>query len=474
MSSQSWSRTTRSVPTRSGRRTGKLRAAIADLMPRAQADLRNMVAIRSVHDAEQFPPAECQRMVDFLVEAFTEVGLEDVRGYETPDGSQAVCGHKEGPPGAPTVLLYFHHDVQPPLDESAWTTPVWELTERDGRWHGRGAADCKGNIAVHLTALRALGADLPVTVKIVGEGSEEQGTGGLEAFVPQRPDLMAADAILVFDAGNAAVGAPSLTSSLRGLANIWVTVRALSSDMHSGMFGGAAPDALAALIAMLATLRDERGNTTIKGLDATQTWRGAAYPPEQFRKDANVLNGVDLLGDDVGDMVWARPTATVLGIDCPPVVGSSAAIQAQARARINLRVPPGMSARHAQDALIEHLASVAPWHVQVEFDREADGEPFVAALRGPAYETMTTSMRDAYGVDPVVQGQGGSIPLCKVFAETFPQTEIMLLGVEEPLCLIHAPNESVDPTEIANMALVEALFLQRYAAADLPPSPPLR
>ena len=166
-------------------------------------------------------------------------------------------------------------------------------------------------------------------------------------------------------------------------------------------------------------------------------------------------------------MVWARPTATVLGIDCPPVVGSSAAIQPEARARINLRVPPGMSAKHAQDALIEHLGSVAPWHVKVEFDREADGEPFVGALSGPAYETMTSAMRDAYGVDPVVQGQGGSIPLCNVFAETFPEAEIMLLGVEEPLCLIHAPNESVDPTEIANMALVEALFLQRYAAANV-------
>ena len=446
-----------------GRRTGALRARVADLMPQAKSDLREMVSIKSVHDATQFPPAECQRMVDFLVGAFTEVGLQDVQGYETPDGSQAVCGHKPGPPGSPTVLLYFHHDVQPPLDESEWETPIWALTEKNDRWYGRGAADCKGNIAVHLTALRALGDDLPVTVKIVGEGSEEQGTGGLEAFVPLHPELLAADAILVCDAGNIAVGAPSLTSSLRGLANIWVTVRALSSPMHSGMFGGAAPDALAALIAMLATLRDEHGNTTVNGLEARQTWRGAEYPPEQFRKDANVLDGVDLLGSSVGDMVWARPTATVLGIDCPPVVGSSAAIQPEARARINLRVPPGMSAKHAQEALIEHLRSVAPWHVKLEFEREADGEPFVGALSGPGYETMRSAMRDAYGVDPVVQGQGGSIALCNVFSETFPQAEIMLLGVEDPLCLIHAPNESVDPSEIANMALVEALFLQRYA-----------
>ena len=442
-----------------------LRAKVRDLMPQAKADLASMVSFKSVHDAKQFPPAECQAMVDFVVTRFAELGLRDVRGHDTPDGSKAICGHKPGPPGSPTVLLYFHHDVQPPLDNASWETPVWELTEKDGRWYGRGAADCKGKIAVHLTALRVLGDDLPVGIKIVGEGSEEQGTGGLEAFVPEHHHLLKADAIVVCDTGNFAVGVPSLTTSLRGLANVWVTVRTLSSAMHSGMFGGAAPDALAALIAMLATLRDEHGNTTIKGLDATQTWDGAAYPPEQFRKDANVLHGVDLLGDSVADMVWARPTATVLGIDCPPVIGSSGAIQPEARARINLRVPPGMNAKKAQTALIEHLASVAPWHVQVEFAREADGEPFVGALEGPGYESMTAAMRDAYGRDPVPQGQGGSIPLCNVFADTFPKAEIMLIGVEEPLCLIHAPNESVDPTEIENMALVEALFLQNYAAA---------
>ena len=160
-------------------------------MPQAKADLAQMVSLKSVHDEKQFPPAECQRMVDFTIAAFTELGLQDVQGYQTPDGSQAVVGHRPGPPGSKTVLLYFHHDVQPPLDDASWETPVWELTERDGRWYGRGAADCKGNIAMHLTALRALGDDLPVGIKIVGEGSEEQGTGGLEAFVPEHADLLA-------------------------------------------------------------------------------------------------------------------------------------------------------------------------------------------------------------------------------------------------------------------------------------------
>ena len=184
-------------------------------------------------------------------------------------------------------------------------------------------------------ALRALGDDIPVNLKLVVEGSEEQGTGGLEDFVPKNADLLRADAILVCDTGNAAVGQPAATVSLRGMINVVVTVQALESEVHSGMFGGPAPDALAALVAMLATLRDDRGNTTITGLDNTQTWTGELYPPEQFRSDAGVLDGASLLGDgSVSDMLWARPAITILGIDCPPVLGSTAAIVPRTR-------PPG-------------------------------------------------------------------------------------------------------------------------------------
>ena len=218
---------------------------------------------------------------------------------------------------------------------------------------------------------------------------------------------------------------------------------------------------------MIATLRDDQGNTTIRGLDNTQTWSGAKYPPEQFRRDANVLDGVDLLGDDISDMIWARPAVTVLGIDCPTIAGCTAAIPPEARALISLRIPPGVDARNAQDALIDHLAAVAPWHVQVDFERAFEGQPFAAPVDGPAFAAMAESIREVYGREVTQQGDGGSIPLCNVLQETFPDAEIMLLGVEEPQCLIHAPNESVDPREIESMALVEALFLQKYAMASL-------
>jgi acetylornithine deacetylase/succinyl-diaminopimelate desuccinylase-like protein len=431
-------------------------------MPQAREDLSQAVSFRSVADGTE--PVECERMAEWTVEAFSGVGVQDVRAYETADGSKAVCGQIPGPPGASTVLLYFHHDVQPATDEG-WDSPPWQLTERNGRWYGRGAADCKGSLAAHLTALRALGGEPPVTVKIVGEGSEEQGTGGLEKFVPENPDLLRADAILVCDTGNVAVGVPTLTASLRGIARVVVTVRTLESPVHSGMFGGAAPDALAALIRMLATLRDEKGNTTVRGLDATEKWPGAAYPPEQFRTDAGVLEGVDVIGDGIAHTLWARPTATVLGIDCPPVVGSSAAVPHEARARIDLRVPPGIDPKDAQLKLIEHLEAVAPWNVKLEFEREADGRPFKGATEGPGFDAMSGAMQDSYGREITLQGQGGSIPLCTVFQETFPDAEIMLLGVEEPMCLIHSPNESVDPGEIEHIALAETMFMHKYAEA---------
>jgi acetylornithine deacetylase/succinyl-diaminopimelate desuccinylase-like protein len=442
-----------------------LRTRIANLMPRAREELAELVSLRSVADPRQFPPEECERAAQWVLDRFKDLGFTDAHLEETADGSQAVVGSRPcSRPDAPTVLLYAHYDVQPPLDEATWDTAPFELTEVNGRWYGRGTADCKGNILMHLTALRALGEDVPVNLKLVVEGSEEQGTGGLEAFVPEHAALLRADAILVCDTGNAAVGRPAVTASLRGMVNVVVTVEALESEMHSGMFGGAAPDALAALVAMLASLRDSHGNTTIKGLDNSQTWSGEPYPPNQFRSDSTAVPGVALLGDgSVSDMLWARPALTILGIDCPPVVGSASAIVPRAAARLNLRIPPGVTPEESRTALVDHLHSVAPWGVRVAVETEATGAPFKAEVDGPAYRAIAEAMQEAYGLPMSILGQGGSIPLCNVFADTYPDAELILMGVEEPLTLIHAPNESVDPNEIAAMALTEALFLQRYA-----------
>ncbi|OZC79189.1 dipeptidase [Rhodococcus sp. 06-418-1B] len=444
-----------------------VRARIAADMPRAWRELAELVKFRSVADERQFPREECVGAAEWVRDAFVDAGLETAELIETVDGSLAVVGHRAAPEGAPTVLLYSHYDVQPPGDDKLWSSAPFELTERDGRWYGRGAADCKGNVVMHLLALRALGDELGVGITVVSEGSEEMGTGGLEHLVLERPELFASDIIVVADTGNAAVGQPTVTTTLRGIANVVVRIDTLEGEVHSGMYGGPAPDALAALVQLLSTLRGAHGNTVVDGLTTDQTWDGIAYEADRFRADAGVLDGVGLAGSStVADAVWARPALTVLGIDCPPVVGSAAAISPTASARLNLRVPPGIDAQEAQDALTAHLKAHVPWNARITVEPEAVGSPFEARTDGPGYAALGDALAEAFGKPVAAAGQGGSIPLCNVLAETFPKAEIILMGVEEPLARIHAPNESVDPREIENLAGAEALFLQKLGASD--------
>jgi cysteinylglycine-S-conjugate dipeptidase len=436
---------------------------VRELMPRARDDLGALVAIPSVADPNQYPPERCIEAAEWVRDAFADAGLSDCRLLDIPDGHPAVFGEALAPDGAPTVLLYCHYDVQPPLDEAAWRTQPFELTERDGRWWGRGAADCKGNLVAHLTALRALEGSFGAGVKLIAEGAEEQATGGLEEFVSTQGELLKADAVIVLDAGNFALGVPTMTTMLRGLAIVRVRVRSLEGPVHSGEFGGPAPDALVGLVRILASLHDDAGNIAVAGTGADQRWEGIEYPPEQFRDDAGVLEGVDLVGDGaVADELWARPSITVLGIDCPPVVGSTPAVQAEARARVSMRVPPGIDAEAAAQALEDHLRSHVPWGLRVDIDLEATGDPFKARVGGPAFEAMSAALASAFGTPTTTMGQGGSIPLCNALADAMPDAEIMLMGVEEPHCLMHAPNESVDPGELERIALAEALFLQSY------------
>ncbi|MFF9209982.1 MULTISPECIES: dipeptidase [unclassified Streptomyces] len=441
---------------------------VAALMPRARAELAELVAFKSVADFAQFPKSESEGAARWVADALTAEGFTDVALLDTPDGTQSVYGHLRGPEGARTVLLYAHYDVQPPLDEAGWVTPPFELTERDGRWYGRGAADCKGGVIMHLLALRALKANggVPVNVKIIAEGSEEQGTGGLERYAEQHPELLAADAIVIGDAGNFRVGLPTVTTTLRGMTLVRVQVDTLEGNLHSGQFGGAAPDALAALVRVLDSLRAEDGSTTVDGLTGDASWEGLQYDEEQFRKDAKVLDGVELIGSGtVADRIWARPAVTVLGIDCPPVVGATPSVQASARALVSLRVPPGVDAAEATKLLQAHLETRTPWGARVAVEQIGQGQAFRADATSPAYQAMADAMAVAYpGQDMQYAGQGGSIPLCNTLAALYPQAEILLIGLSEPEAQIHAVNESVSPEELERLSVAEALFLRNYAA----------
>ncbi|MFF4315331.1 dipeptidase [Streptomyces sp. NPDC001507] len=441
---------------------------VAALLPRAKAELAELVAFKSVADFAQFPKSESEGAANWVADALRAEDFTDVAVLDTPDGTQSVYGYLPGPEGAKTVLLYAHYDVQPPLDEAAWTTPPFELTERDGRWYGRGAADCKGGVIMHLLALRALKANggVPVNVKVIAEGSEEMGTGGLERYAEQHPELLTADAIVIGDTGNFRVGLPTVTTTLRGMAMVRIQIDTLRGNLHSGQFGGAAPDALAALIRVLDSLRAEDGSTTVDGFAPESRWEGLEYDEEQFRADAKVLDGVGLIGDgSVADRIWARPAVTVLGIDCPPVVGATPSVQAGARALVSLRVPPGVDAAEAGKLLQAHLEAHTPWGARVRTEVVGQGQPFRADTTSPAYLAMADAMAVAYP-DETMQyaGQGGSIPLCNTLAGLYPQAEILLIGLSEPEAQIHAVNESVSPEELERLSVAEALFLRNYAA----------
>ena len=439
-----------------------LRQTVADLMPGLRAHLERLVRLPSVA-FEGFPEEPVQQAGAAVAELMKKAGLPEVRLVDIARAPQTVFGARPAQPGAPTVLLYAHYDVQPAGEDSAWTSPPFEPTERDGRLYGRGASDDKSGIIMHAGALLALGADCPVGVKVLIEGQEENGQGGIEEFVKANAELLKSDVIVISDLGNYSIGVPTLTTSLRGMAALDVEVETLEGAVHSGMFGGPAPDALIALTRMIATLHDADGTVAVKGLDVIE-YDGAEYDESAFRKDAGVPPGVDLIGTgSIADRLYGRPSINVIGIDAPLVDGAANALIPKARARVSVRLAPSQDPAEAQGVVAKHLEAAAPWHVKVKVTPRTVGEGFLAKTDGPAYAAATDAMAAAFQKDVVHYGEGGSIPLVAGFLEAQPTAEMILWGCLEPQCKVHAPNESVDLAEVEHCVLAEALFIAGMA-----------
>jgi len=439
-----------------------LRQTVAGLMPGLRADLERLVRLPSVA-FEDFPEEPVKRAGAAVAELMKKAGLPEVRLVDIARAPQTVFGARPAQPGAPTVLLYAHYDVQPAGEDSAWTSPPFEPTERDGRLYGRGASDDKSGIIMHAGALLALGADCPVGVKVLIEGQEENGQGGIEEFVKANAELLKSDVIVISDLGNYSIGVPTLTTSLRGMAALDVEVETLEGAVHSGMFGGPAPDALIALTRMIATLHDADGTVAVKGLDVIE-YDGAEYDESAFRKDAGVPPGVDLIGTgSIADRLYGRPSINVIGIDAPLVDGAANALIPKARARVSVRLAPSQDPAEAQGVVAKHLEAAAPWHVKVKVTPRTVGEGFLAKTDGPAYAAATDAMAAAFQKDVVHYGEGGSIPLVAGFLEAQPTAEMILWGCLEPQCKVHAPNESVDLAEVEHCVLAETLFIAGMA-----------
>jgi acetylornithine deacetylase/succinyl-diaminopimelate desuccinylase-like protein len=368
------------------------------------------------------------------------------------------------PPGAPTVLLYGHYDVVPVGDEAKWESPPFEATERDGAIYGRGAADSKSNILMHLGALRAWDGKPPVGVKIVIEGQEETGSA-FTTFPPTRAALFAADAMVVGDMGSIRPGVPTLTIGLRGMGVVTIEVRTLAGPKHSGQFGGAAPDALLAVLRALASMHDDRGDVVVAGL-RREEWTGASFSDEEFRELAEIAEGMPFIGTGgLGERLWSGPALTVTGIDVLSVDGAVNAVVPSARAKVSMRLHPAQDPAEAQAALMRHFEELRPFGIELDVRAAEIGKGFFADTSGRAYDAARAALASAWGSDTVFVATGGSIPLVSALSEAAPSAEMLLLGTTDGFANIHAPNERVLLDEFEKAVLAEAEFLGRYAAS---------
>jgi cysteinylglycine-S-conjugate dipeptidase len=451
----------------------------ADDTRRWLEDLVRIPSISALPEHAADLEASARHTADLLEAA----GMTDVEILEVPGAPPYVAGHLAAGPShapagaAPTVLLYAHHDVQPVATAHRWTSPPFEPTERGGRLYGRGAADDKAGILAHVAAIRAwthARDGVPVDVKVIVEGEEEIGSPHLAAFLDAHGERLRAEVIVLTDLVNHQVGWPAITRSLRGMADVQVTVETLRQPVHSGMWGGAVPDALTATIRLLATLHDGDGEVAVPGFadDVTPVSAADRQHIEELgddtslRDEAGMLDGVSLVGDPSAparERLWLRPTITPTGMDVPPVAQASNTLLARVRTRLSCRLAPGQDPDRALAALRAHLEVNAPWGARVTVELGERNAAWVAPGEGPAWNAAVAAMTAAYGRAPAVVGCGGSIPFVEPFSRAFDDAPCLLVGVEDPASNAHGEDESVHLDDLVRTGLTEAFLLHELA-----------
>ncbi|SFN58502.1 dipeptidase [Mycetocola miduiensis] len=453
---------------------GAIREAVATGLPSTIADLSRLVRIPSVSWAA-FDPAHVRQSAEAVAALAEETGVFDtveIRQAPIGQGSElgqpAVLATRRARNGRPTVMLYAHHDVQPPGKDEDWDSQPFEPTVRGDRIYGRGAADDKAGVMAHIASLRALtetvGDDLDLGLALFIEGEEEFGSRSFANFLAENRDALAADAIIVADSNNWDEKTPALTIGLRGNVTFRLTIRTLEHASHSGMFGGAIPDAMLAGIRLLATFWDDAGSVAVDGLTR---YEGSTpeYSEEQLRAEAGLLPGTQPVGTgSILSRIWSQPSITVTGIDAPTVANASNTLSPVIAVKVSVRVAPGQTARAAAEAIEAHLMANTPFGATIEIDELDLGDPFLVDTSGHAVGEAKRAMADAWGVEPVELGVGGSIPFIADLVREFPEAEILVTGVEDPHSRAHSPNESLHLGVFHRAILAEALLLGRLNA----------
>lgn len=454
------------------RSTDALRQRVTAMTPAALDTLKDLVRIPSV-SWDGFDPAHVEASAKFVADRLRALGIFDEvtivreqQANESKYGQPAVLARREPAPGYPTVLLYAHHDVQPPGDSEVWDSEPFDPVERDGRLYGRGAADDKAGVLVHLTALEAirdvLGDELNIGLAMFIEGEEEFGSKSFTTILDAHTRMLRADVIVVADSDNRTVDIPSLTVSLRGNVAFSLTVSTLEHASHSGMLGGAVPDAMMAAMTLVSTLYNDDGSVAVAGL----TSFAAPVPDfshDELVHDSGLLDGVSEVGDGpILSRIWFQPAITITGIDAPTVQNASNTLIPSVTIKVSVRVAPGQSATDAWNAIRAHLEATAPWGAHLTFGTPDLGNAFLVDTSGSAVALELDSLRDAWnGVDPVLAGVGGSIPFIADLVTRFPDAQILVTGVEDPASRAHSPNESLSLAVFERAILAETLFLTR-------------
>jgi acetylornithine deacetylase/succinyl-diaminopimelate desuccinylase-like protein len=457
----------------------KVLTSIDEGFDEAREALEHLVRVPSI-SADDENAADVKRSAQLTANYLSACGLENVRQATAAGCPPAVIGEWLHAEDAPTILLYAHHDVQPPGFVERWTSDPFEPVEREGRLYGRGTADDKAGAVAHGAMIKAWldteGA-LPCNVKVFVEGEEEIGSPRLAAFLSEYVDDLSADVLLLADAGNWKVGTPGLTYSLRGLIGADVTVRVMDGPAHSGLAGGPVPDPVTALARMLASLVDLRGDVAIDGfwddvqpLTDEERARLAALPgdTDRLRDSWGVLASVELTGDpstSIYERLWFRPALAVIGFDSHPIEGSSNQIVAEASARISIRVARGQDPDRLLDCLRRHLEERIPWGLEFAFDAEESVPAWSCDPEGWAFDAAKRALATGFGTDPVLMGVGGTIPFVKPFAEAFGGIPALLLGPADPESAIHGEDESLHLGDWRKLMASEALLLEELATA---------
>ena len=439
-------------------------------MPVAIAELGSLVRIPSV-SWDGFDAAHVATSAAAVKELLDQLGVFDSVEIsrapidETRMGQPAILATRAAKNGRPTILLYAHHDVQPPGNAEDWESNPFEPTVRGDRLYGRGAADDKAGVMAHIAAIRAfveaVGDDFNLGLVAFFEGEEEFGSRSFANFLVQHREQLAADVIVVADSDNWDVNTPSLTVGLRGNVTFKLTISTLAHASHSGMFGGAAPDAMLAAITLLATLHASDGSVAVNGLTSRESVT-PEYSEEKLAHEAALLEGVASIGHGpVLSRLWNQPAITITGIDAPTVINASNTLAPSVTVKLSARIAPGQSAADAYDALEAHLTAHAPFGAHLEISDVDRGDPFLVETGGWAVAEAKDAMHQAWGVEPLETGIGGSIPFISTLVEIFPHAQILVTGVEDPDSRAHSPNESLHLGVFQRAILTEAVLLAK-------------